>query len=308
MDVAERPVLVAPGGEIGDRARGVGLVGGVAGAGGVQDAEIEPARHGCRVGQRQVLLDRPALEAAAVDGDPQGVEAEGAGTGGREDVHGGRQGDRAGDDALGVVVAADQDRRDAGAVEARHLPGEEQADRGVGPVAVVDIAGHHHEGHRPLDRLGDQILEGLPPGRGEPAREIRVPGREARQRAAEMQIRRVDEAERSHRSPGRLRWYVGTRDPERRSGSRRGVLGRRAGLASSGLRRQPVGRDPRTAGPALRLTSRPQIRSRHRTVGCQRYRARGRARSGARAVLAYGRVRAAPGAHRACRTSRPRAR
>ena len=54
-------------------------MGRVAGAGGVQDPEVEPARHGGRVGQREVLLDGPALEAAAVDRDAERVEAQGAG-------------------------------------------------------------------------------------------------------------------------------------------------------------------------------------------------------------------------------------
>jgi len=164
----------------------------------VQDPEVEPARHGGRVGQREVLLDGPALEAAAVDRDAERVEAQGAGAGSREDVHGGRQRDRARDDALGVVVTAHEDRRDAGAVEARHLPGEEQADRGVGPVAVVDVARHHHEGDRPLDRLAHQILEGLPTRRGEATGQIRVARGEPRQRAAEVQVGGMDEAERRH--------------------------------------------------------------------------------------------------------------
>ena len=105
------------------------------------------------------------------------------------------------------MVAAHQDGGDAGAVEPGDLPGEEQADRRVDPVAVVDVAGHDHEGHGALDRAADQILEGLPPGRGQPARQFGIPGSEAGQRAAEMQVRRVDEAEARHRPPEGL---VGT--------------------------------------------------------------------------------------------------
>ena len=63
--------------------------------------------------------------------------------------------------ALGIVIAADCDDRDAGALQVCQLRDKEVAGSPVLPVAVIQVAGEHDEVH--LLRLGklDQVDKGL---------------------------------------------------------------------------------------------------------------------------------------------------
>jgi hypothetical protein len=134
-----------------------------------------------------------------MQGDLQILDPERPRPAGRElrDASGERDG--LGHDALGVVVALQQEQRNAGPVQPRHLAVEEQADRRIAPLAVIDIAGDDDEGDLRLDRPGDEIGEGLAARRGEAPGHLRVLEAEAGQRAAEVQIGRVQECE-SHLS------------------------------------------------------------------------------------------------------------
>ena len=88
---------------------------------------------------------------------------------------------------------------DAGAIEPCQFAIEEQADRGIAPFAVIDVAGDHDEGDLLGKRRIDERAEGLPARRGEATRELLILERKPLEGAPEMQIGRVQEAEFRHR-------------------------------------------------------------------------------------------------------------
>jgi hypothetical protein len=95
--------------------------------------------------------------------------------------------------AVGVVVAVEQEHRDARLTQPAHLPHEEEARVEVSPVAVVHVAGDDHEVHLLDYRQTDQVPKGIPRGRAQAlGRRIRV-GRQAPEGAVQVQICGVDE-------------------------------------------------------------------------------------------------------------------
>jgi hypothetical protein len=104
------------------------------------------------------------------------------------------------DDALGVVVATDGDEGDRGrgAGEASELGDEELAGAPVLPLTVIEIAGGHDEGDVLRDGMVDQRDEGVARG-GSDARGWRVGvGLEPAQRAVDVQVGAMEEAEGGH--------------------------------------------------------------------------------------------------------------
>ena len=106
-----------------------------------------------------------------------------------------RPGQRPGQDAVGVMVAAQEKDRNAAPREPGELPIEKQADRCVLPVAVENVSRDHSEGDVLLDRLRHEILEGGAARARQAPRDALVSLGEPVQGAAEMQVGCVDEAE-----------------------------------------------------------------------------------------------------------------
>ena len=96
-----------------------------AGQSGVQDTDVQLV--GCRRGIRpsQIVRNVALLEALAVQGDSQLVDDMRFRSGCREHRHVVRQAEAAGDLALGVVIAVDQEGADSRVPQAAHLPHEE---------------------------------------------------------------------------------------------------------------------------------------------------------------------------------------
>ena len=110
----------------------------------------------------------------------------------------------AGHPVLGVVVAADQEDRDAGVAEPGHLLAEEEPGVVVVPVAVVEVADDQDERDLLLDRQPDEVLQ-RPPGRP-PALLDRRPlvAVEPPLRAVEVDVGGVEELEHRGRAATRL--------------------------------------------------------------------------------------------------------
>jgi hypothetical protein len=161
---------------------------------GVQHADVEPAGHRIGIAHGQVLQRRRVLEAAPVQGHAQGVDAEGLGPAGVEDVDVGRKAQPARHLALGVVVAVEQIDRDAGLVQPAHLAHEEVAGVEVAPGAVVEVAGDDEEIDRQLDRLVHEVGEGVPRGVAQRLHRGVLVGGQPAQRTVEVDVGGVDES------------------------------------------------------------------------------------------------------------------
>ena len=148
----------------------------------MQQPYVEPPLVRRAVARHEVVRHVAVRKAAPVQGDAQMIEPMHEGFAARklEDVR--RQRDRLADHALGVVVAAHVGERDPGTLQAPDLAGEEQPDRVIGPVSVIDVASHHQEGRPALDRVIDQRRERFAAGRGETLRQRGVAAREPRER------------------------------------------------------------------------------------------------------------------------------
>ena len=154
----------------------------------------------------------------------------------------GRQRELAGDVGGGVVVAAHDQ---AGPGEAAHLVREVQAGAEILPVVVIEVAGDDDEGHVLADGEVDDVGEGAA---GAVARDVlrhAVAPRQPGERAVEMDVGGVQEAERCHVTPTRS--AARPARPQRRADRRRAPPDRRA-------RRRRCGRDRagRYARPASR--------------------------------------------------------
>ncbi len=97
------------------------------------------------------------------------------------------------------MIAAQEKDSNAAIGQARELAIEEQADRGVLPVAVEHISGDHREGDLLLQRARHEVLESVPARAGETSCDIAVLLREPKERASEMQVGGVKELE-AHRA------------------------------------------------------------------------------------------------------------
>ena len=195
MHMAQSPVVIALRHQI---LRGAGRIGGVAGlavAGGVEHADVEEARHGLGIGGRPVFGFLALQKAAAVDGHAQRLKLLRLGAFHRKGRHIVGQGDRAGDDVFRIVIAVDDEDRDLLPVQAREFAGEEEADGGVLPLAVIDIARDQHEGDALVDGPGDETRESVAARLGEAPGDGLVLEGKAQQRAAQMQVGAMQEGE-----------------------------------------------------------------------------------------------------------------
>ncbi|MNU29789.1 hypothetical protein D3C71_182680 [compost metagenome] len=165
----------------------------------VQHADIEPSGLGPWIGERKIFIRRAFGEALSVQRDLQMLQPEGAGLAGRELANILRQRDGSGNHAFGVVIALEQKDRDAGTLQPRHLAVEEQADLVVLPVAVINVAGDDEEIDLALDRLIDKCRKGLSACLDKKLGEIGILESQPLERAAEMQVCGMDEAEGTHR-------------------------------------------------------------------------------------------------------------
>ncbi len=133
-----------------------------------------------------------------------------------EDMHVRREGELAGDLRLRVVIAADEIDADARRLQPPHLGHQEERRRHGGLRAVVKIAGDH-EG---VDRLGERdVDDALQRRAGRPAHEVAEVGiaeGQGGERRIEVQVSRVDEAERHGRTIASTPRRVNARRPKSR--------------------------------------------------------------------------------------------
>ncbi len=122
--MAERPVVVAAGAQVGELARRVAVVPRMPGQRSVQDADIEGVRDRGRVGDRQVFGGCGLGEAPSVERDTEPLEPEALGLAASETVHVRRPWDAAGEHGSGVMVAIQDTGGDAGLLEAPHRASE----------------------------------------------------------------------------------------------------------------------------------------------------------------------------------------
>jgi hypothetical protein len=192
MDMPQRPVIVAVRGELLDRAGGVAAVVGVLG-GGVQQPDIDLARHRRRVGERQVVGDRLVREALPMDHhrQPRHLEAmrpvriEQGGTLG--------PGQLPGEHALCVMVAADGIDRNPRPREPPELPHQEVPGGIILPIAIEQIPGEQHERHLFPQREVHEVDHGLPRGAADALGG--GTGFEAAQGRVEVEVGGVEEGE-----------------------------------------------------------------------------------------------------------------
>ena len=93
------------------------------------------------------------------------------------------------------MVAPQEEGWNAAIGEPSQLPVQEQGDGGVLPLAVKNVAGDHDKRNAFLQRLGDKVFECAPARLGEAGGDLFVLLRQPEERAAEMKISGVQEAE-----------------------------------------------------------------------------------------------------------------
>ena len=108
VDVAERPIVIAARREVGGRAGRVVFMAGAA-AGGVQDADVEPAGQGLRIVDGVVLDHLAVRKPASVQRDAQILDAVGLRPPRRKLENLVRPGQGFGDEAFGVMVAPQEE-------------------------------------------------------------------------------------------------------------------------------------------------------------------------------------------------------
>ena len=193
VHMAQCPVVVAFGVQFGQRARRVPGMRRVAFEGGVQHADVEPARHRIRVADRQVLDCRGVLETAAVQCHAQRLDAVRDGFAGIEHMHVEREHQPPGHLAFSIVVAVEQVDRNAGVIQPPHLAHEEVSGVEVLPVAVVQVARDDEEVDFQVDSLGDQVGKGIARGSAQGIDRCVLVRRQSAQGAVEMDVGGVDE-------------------------------------------------------------------------------------------------------------------
>ena len=164
VDVAQGPVIVALGLQLGESAGRIVGVAGVALERGVEQPDVDPVGHGIGIVEGDVLRQVRPIEAPAVQGRAQLVDQQGFGPVVGEDVHGLGKAQRLGDPAFGIVVAAHQGDPHAGFFQPSHLGDEEQPGPDVRPITVPDIPGQDQQRNAVRDRGVDQLGEGLAGG------------------------------------------------------------------------------------------------------------------------------------------------
>ena len=192
VDMAESPIVVTARRQVGGRARRIVFVAGAA-AGGVQDADVEPASQGFWVVDSVVLNHLTVRKTASVQRDAQILDAVGFRPPGRKLENVVRPGQGFGEEAFSIMIAPQQERWNAAIREARQLPVQEEGDRGVLPFAVKNVAGDHDERNAFLQRLRDKVFECASTRLGKARGNIFVLQRKAEERAAEMKISGVQE-------------------------------------------------------------------------------------------------------------------
>lgn len=193
VHVAERPVVVAFRMEFGQRARRIVRVRRIAFERRMQHADVVVTGHRIRIADREIVNDGLVLEALPVQRDFEFRQLVGfrLAVAEYDDVVGQCQLLR--HLAFGIVVAAEDERTDAGLAQAPHLLAKEDARVVILPVAVVQVAGNHEE----CDLLFDRTIHELPQRLARRVAQLR--GRrvgiraQAVQRAVKVYVCRVDE-------------------------------------------------------------------------------------------------------------------
>ena len=96
------------------------------------------------------------------------------------------------------MVPAQQENRNAGAVQARHLLIKEVPDGRVLPIAVVKITGDHDEVNAKLKSLENQLFHCFATSGGHASSELGIFRGQAGKRTAKMQVSCVDERKLHH--------------------------------------------------------------------------------------------------------------
>ena len=221
MHVAQRPVVVALVDQIGEGARRVVVMAAHAAEPRVQDADVERSGDGLRISQGQIVDDGALPEALPVEDDAQIVDSRGFGSSRSEDMDVVRQGQAAGDLALGIMVAMEQVDRNAGLVETAHLADEVQAGVVVAPVTVVEIARDDEKGHLLFDGNSNELIERFPRSRADALRDASLLPGKPFQRTVEVNVRSVkgnETTSRPTRSVASVRDRSGCVPPPERSG------------------------------------------------------------------------------------------
>ena len=188
VDVAERPVIVAEAREIGDGAGRIGIVPARAVETGVQDADVQPTLALRGVARQEIVRGAALGKTAAVHGDAQFLDQMCMSLPRVKYMHARRIGKRARNHAFGVVIASDDERRQARPMQLAQFAHEKQPGRNVAPVAVEHVAGDDEEFRAAVDRLSDQALDRFAAGRSEGRGNGRVLGPERGEWAVDMQI------------------------------------------------------------------------------------------------------------------------
>ena len=141
------------------------------------------------------FVDMAVRETAAMQHDAAGFERDAAGLAGGKHPHRVRIGQIARHHAFGVVIALDDEGRNALAVQPADRADEEQPGGDILPAAVEHIAGDDQEAGLAGDGLGDQRLDRAPPCLGKARRHRRILQPQPGERAVDMQIGGMDETE-----------------------------------------------------------------------------------------------------------------
>ena len=206
MDVAQRPVVKAGVGQVGDRAGGVGVVVRVAAHVGVEQADAEPAGNGgFGKERRQVIAHLAARVADAIDGGPLRFAGEHwlAGHLRAEADTARRQGQPSLPAVQRVVVAVAHEGADACRVQPVQPVHELQLrpKAAVGPV--VDVPGHQQRIHALANAQRDDVVIGIKGGAAQRIGDVtRRFAANAAKRAVQMQVGGVNELQASHVCPG----------------------------------------------------------------------------------------------------------
>ena len=150
------------------------------------------------IARHHVLGDGAGREPHAVDADAKLGQADGVGLVAAQHARSAGVFQPLGDDAGGVVVAADAEDANARAGEARGLLGEELAGAPVLPGAVEQIPGDQDEGDALCEGEIDQVGVGGAGGVADALGGGVGVGFEAAQRAVDVQVGGVEESEGRH--------------------------------------------------------------------------------------------------------------
>jgi hypothetical protein len=159
----------------------------------VQQADIEKAGSSSRVIARKIVRHFARGKSLAVDGHPEILQVDGFRLLVREHPHVGRQPEAFRDLAGGVVIARHDENRNVRLRQPGDLPREKEAGVVILPVAVVDIAGDHHERHLLRDGQVDDAFQRATRGRTEPLHRRTLVSLQPVQRAIEMDVGDVQE-------------------------------------------------------------------------------------------------------------------